>query len=38
MDDELEKKWNEFAMAYFNILSLHSPAGTEKNNEKCRSG
>jgi hypothetical protein len=34
VSDELEMIWKEVVMAQFNILSRHSPRGTEKNQEK----
>jgi hypothetical protein len=30
-DDELERMWKEAVVAYFKVLSRHSPGGTEEN-------
>jgi hypothetical protein len=31
LSDELEKMWKEAVLAYFKILSLNLPGGTEEN-------
>jgi hypothetical protein len=37
VNDELEKIWKEAVMAYFKVLSWHSPGGTEENHDKPQS-
>jgi hypothetical protein len=36
MNTELEGMWREVVVAYFNILSWHSPGATDRNNEKSQ--
>jgi hypothetical protein len=40
MNDELERKWQESTVIYFNVLFLHLPGGTEENHstDTCPTG
>jgi hypothetical protein len=37
MDNELERTWKGFAVAYFNMLSFHSSGKTKENHEQRQS-